>query len=118
MVSRLGPRPFMVSGAYPTPRAVNASSRAKRSGSGSASAQLGEGRLGGDPLLVARGDPEDLNDLCLVSLGMRYVRGGGAAEPARALVVADEHARMALAVAVLDPDRLALRESMDRLAHR
>lgn len=46
---------------------------------------------------------------------MGDVGAGTAPEPARSLVVADEDPRMVLAVAVLDPDGLALLEAMDDL---
>src|SRR5829696_8878164 len=71
-------------------------------------------------LLVARGDPEDRDDLGLMGLGVGDVGAGAAAEPAGGFVVADEDARVALAVAVLDPDFVPLLEPvLDRVvAHR
>ena len=66
---------------------------------------------GGPPaLLLARGDAEDRDDLGLVRLGVDDVGAGAAAEPAGGFVVADEDARVVLAVGVLDPDLVALLE--------
>ena len=69
-------------------------------------------------LLVARGDAEDRDDLGLVGLGVDDVGAGAAAEPAGGLVVADEDAGVVLAVAVLDPDLVALLESVLDLVRR
>src|SRR5262245_54530917 len=71
-----------------------------------------------NPLLVARGDPEDRDDLCLLRLGVDDVGAGTAAEPAGIFVVADEDPGMVLAIAVLDPDRVALLEPVRSVAHR
>jgi hypothetical protein len=49
---------------------------------------------------------------------MHYIGAGTAAEPTRALVLADEYPRMVLPVAILDPDRLTFLESMNGVAHR
>ena len=69
-------------------------------------------------LLVARGDAEDRDDLGVVRLRVDDVGAGTAAEPTGGFVVADEDAGMVLAAAVLDPDRVALLESVFRVAHR
>ena len=45
-----------------------------------------------------------------MGLGVGDVGAGATAEPARGLVVADEDARMVPALAVLDPDLVALLE--------
>ncbi len=70
-------------------------------------------------LLVARGDAEDRDDLGVVGLGVDDVGAGAAAEPAGGFVVADEDAGVVLAVAVLDPDLVALLEAvLDLVCHR
>src|SRR3954453_11105595 len=69
--------------------------------------------------VVARGDAEDRDDLCLVGVGVGDVGAGAAAEPAGGFVVADEDARVPVAVAVLDPDLVPLLEAADSFfAHR
>src|SRR3954453_10956979 len=68
--------------------------------------------------VVARGDAEDRDDLCLVGLGVGDVGAGAATEPAGGFVVADEDARVVLAVGVLHPDLVALLEAFALLAHR
>src|SRR5688500_11817950 len=68
-------------------------------------------------LLVARGDAEDRDDLGLLGLGVGDVGARAASEPARALVLADVDPGMALAVAVLDPDLVALLEASLGVVH-
>src|SRR4051812_23848543 len=65
--------------------------------------------------VVAGGDAEDRDDLCLMGLGMGDVGARAAAEPAGGFVVADEDARVPVAVGVLDPDLVALLEAADLL---
>ena len=68
------------------------------------------------PLFLAGSDAEDRDDLGLVGLRMGDIGARAAAEPAGALVVADEGPGVAPAVAVLDPDRVALLEAvLDRV---
>src|SRR5689334_25154194 len=81
--------------------------------------ERGPGKSTSPPLLVARGDAEDRDDLGLMGLGVGDVGAGAAAEPAGGFVVADEDARVAVAVAVLDPDLVALAEPvLDRVVAR
>src|SRR4051812_32591691 len=69
-------------------------------------------------LLVPWCDSEDRDHLCLLGLRVNDVGAWTAAEPARALVVADEYPGVVPPVAVFDPDRLAFLESVGGLAHR
>src|SRR5665811_2266434 len=74
------------------------------------------GSMSAARLLVARGDAEGGDDLGLVGLGVGDVGARAAAEPAGGFVVADEDSRVMAAVAVLDPDLVALLEAvLDRL---
>src|SRR5689334_7272893 len=69
-------------------------------------------------LLVPRRDPEDRHHLGLLRLGMDDVGARAAAEPAGALVDADEDPGMVIPVAVLHPDLLAFLEFGLLLPHR
>jgi hypothetical protein len=70
------------------------------------------------PRLVSRRDSEDRDHLWVVSLGVDDQGARAAAEPTGVLVLTDEHSRMLLAFAVLDPDRLTFLEFGGGFAHR
>src|ERR1700704_3759715 len=74
--------------------------------------------LDGAALFVARRDAEGGDDLGLFCLGVDDVGAGAATEPARALVVGYEDSRVAAALAILDPDLVALLEAVCRISHR
>src|SRR5260221_234660 len=77
-----------------------------------------DGRGGRAGSVVARSNAEDRDDLSLVCLRVDDVGTRPAAEPAGRFVVTNVNAGMVLAVAVLDPDLIALLEPLRSLVHR